>query len=97
MSFAMARKYPYKISGIIPCGAGFDDDSYKRPQNIAVYALTGTSDFNRNEVENMARRLGWGGNSMIEFKVFDGGHQWPPAGEMAAAVRWLNKKYTGNK
>lgn len=97
MSFAMARKYPYKISGIIPCSAGFDEDSYIRPQNMAVYALTGISDFNKNEVENMARRLGWGGNSMIELKVFNGGHQWPPAEEMATAVRWLSGKYTGNK
>lgn len=89
MSFYMARMYPSMIAGVIPCCAGFPDDSYSPPPNLKVYGLSGTSDFNNKEVKSILRSMGWPNNENTQFNEFNGGHGWPPKENLETAMDWL--------
>jgi predicted esterase len=82
------------VAGVIGAGAGFPNGSPTWGLGIAsqnpfpFYGAVGTTDFNYEEVAALDSLLG-----AIDLphrtEVFEGGHQWLPAGLAMRAVEWM--------
>lgn len=73
------------IAGVIGCGAGFQP----RPgQAWPYYGLVGTEDFNLIEFQQLDQALA-PFQVAHHIETFAGGHAWPEAGEVDAALDWL--------
>jgi len=73
------------IAGVIASSAGFPDSQPRRSVSFALFATTGTSDFNYIEMHQLDRKL----TSPHRLAVFDGGHTLPPADVALEAIEWL--------
>jgi dienelactone hydrolase len=73
------------IAGVIASSAGFPDSEPRQSVPFALFATTGTSDFNYIEMHQLDRKL----TSPHRLAVFDGGHTLPPADVALEAIEWL--------
>jgi hypothetical protein len=73
------------IAGVIASSAGFPDSEPRPSVPFALFATTGTSDFNYIEMHQLDRKL----TSPHRLAVFDGGHTLPPADVAVEAIEWL--------
>jgi hypothetical protein len=73
------------IAGVIASAAGFADSQPRQTVSFALFATTGTEDFNYVEMRQLDRKL----TSPHRLVVFDGGHTLPPADVALEAVEWL--------
>lgn len=77
---------PLNIRGILTCGAGVPKGSWFGVPPYAIVSIAGDADMNLSEVNSFTTQK----TDLLSryFKIyFDGGHAWPPIGEMKFA--WL--------
>ena len=76
-------------AGVLLNGAGFSPKSPVSPdKSFAVFAATGTYDFNYPEIIRMDEQLGKLAQPHF-LRRFDGPHQWAPAEAMNEALAWF--------
>jgi predicted esterase len=89
VAFATALAYQPAVAGVIACSAGFPGNAAPAPGlAFAVFATTGTEDFNFPEMQQLKRKL----DAIAvrnQLKVFAGGHDWAPADLCAQAIAWM--------
>jgi dienelactone hydrolase len=77
------------VAGVIACSGGFPPRvSASTPVPFVVFGTTGTEDFNFPEMQQLKRKLDVAGVAN-RLAVFEGGHDWPPAGVCGDAIVWL--------
>ena len=90
---ALAFRYPSKICGVLPLGAGWPVNTTLVPSTDAlnVYMIIGTQDSNyTHDIPDTQGKLIDAG-IRCAVKTFNGGHVWPPADMILAGCQWLNK------
>jgi dienelactone hydrolase len=75
-------------AGVIACGGGFPGGYTPQPFPFAFFGIAGRDDFNYIELRRLNRDLETLG-AVRRLKVFDGGHEWPPATVATEAIEWL--------
>lgn len=75
-----------KVAGVFASSAGYPDAEPRKTVPFAVFATTGTEDFNHLELRKLDREL----TSPHRLTVFDGGHAWPPAAVVLDGVEWMD-------
>jgi poly(3-hydroxybutyrate) depolymerase len=89
IAIALALSNPGAVAGVIACSGGFPRAESPAPGLLfAVFATTGTEDFNFPEMQQLKRKLNQAG-MQNRLAVFAGGHDWPPASVAAQAIAWL--------
>ncbi|HXL80071.1 MAG TPA: hypothetical protein VN951_04270 [Pyrinomonadaceae bacterium] len=89
VAFATALAYQGAVAGVIACSASFPGNAPPAPGlAFAVFATTGTEDFNFPEMQQLKRKLDEVG-VRNHLEVFQGGHDWAPADLCAQAIAWL--------
>lgn len=82
---AMLGLAPLRIRGILTCGAGISSGAWFGVPPYVIVSIAGTRDLNLNEVKYFTTQK----KELLSryFKIyFEGGHSWPPAGEMKMAM-----------
>jgi poly(3-hydroxybutyrate) depolymerase len=89
VAFATALAYQGAVAGVIACSAGFPGNAPPAPGlAFAVFATTGTEDFNFPEMQQLKRKLDSVG-ARNHLEVFAGGHDWAPADLCTQAIAWM--------
>jgi hypothetical protein len=73
------------IAGVIASSAGYADSRPRASVRFAVFATTGTEDFNYIEMRMLDRKL----KSPHHLAVFTGGHTLPPNAVALEAIEWM--------
>jgi dienelactone hydrolase len=74
-----------RIAGVIASSAGYPDSQPRSNVPFAVFATTGTEDFNYIEMRLLDRKL----TSPHYLAVFNGGHTLPPDAVALEAIEWM--------
>ena len=84
-------------AGVFLNGAGFDAGAAPPPdgREFAVFATTGTEDFNYPEVVEMDQKLAAAYPHWL--RIYDGPHQWAPKEVASEALAWFRIVATGKK
>ncbi len=78
-----------KARGVVSCGAGLPGvDVTKLNRPLYFYGIVGNQDFNYQELMRFKDRPN-DDHFIYEISVFNGGHQWPPAGNIEKALIWF--------
>lgn len=89
---ALAFRYPSKICGVLPLGAGWPVNTTLEPSTDAlnVYMIVGTQDSNYTQdiPSTQGKLIDYSIRCVV--KTFNGGHVWPPADMILAGCQWLN-------
>jgi pimeloyl-ACP methyl ester carboxylesterase len=81
-----------RVAGVIACGAGFSgEDGSVTIGNIPYAAIVGYRDMNFEEMLGITAQLDKERKENL-LLLFNGGHDWPPVEQIAAAVLWLKKE-----
>jgi len=75
-------------AGVLLVGAGFGNAPPSRDNSFAVFATTGTYDFNYPELSDLDEKLEQAGFPHA-LRYFDGSHHWAPASVIDEAFAWL--------
>jgi predicted esterase len=92
---AFALELRGTVAGVIGAGAGSGAEAEglaaaaAGDSTFAFVAVTGTDDFNNEEVRALAERLD-AARVPNRLAVFRGPHEWPPASVCADALEWLS-------
>jgi hypothetical protein len=81
------------ITGVIGCGAGLPGDQNLVPSkasSFVYYGIAGTMDMNWLEMSELMTFFNNNTSVIPYLRIFDGGHQWPPADILNEAVEWIN-------
>ena len=85
----MAYRYAGQFAGVIGAGSGFPTDHDPAPDTpFAFFATIGNLDFNYYEMRLLEPKLKSAGNP-YRIRVFDGGHDWPPAELCTEELEWM--------
>lgn len=78
------------ITGVIACGAGFSETASPifQKQEFSYVGICGNEDMNYREMLEVSAYL-TKTNQDHTLITFDGGHSWPPPGEISKAFDWL--------
>jgi len=76
------------IAGIVGCSAGLPDIKQNPVGPFSYLAVTGTQDFNYNEMQQLDESLE-SAKYQHHLLVFDGKHQWPPKEMIPDIFTWL--------
>ncbi len=74
------------VAGVFAASAGYPDAAPRKTVPFAIFATTGTEDFNHLELRTLDREL----TSPHRLTVFEGGHAWPPAALVLDGVEWMD-------
>jgi hypothetical protein len=91
-ALALAFRYPSKICGVLPLGAGWPVNTTLVPSTDAlnVCMIIGTQDSNyTHDIPDTQGKLIDAGIRCV-VKTFNGGHVWPSADMILAGCQWLN-------
>jgi predicted esterase len=85
------------INGVIACGAGFAQgdqgtgNDFINPARIIPYVgIVGNRDMNFEEMVGVKEQLSASKHKNL-LLLFEGEHEWPPAGSLGVAIRWLQQ------
>lgn len=95
-SWGFAQALEDRLAGVIACAGGVQTSTYGRPEDevgFAYYGITGTDDFNYQEMMELEAHLDEVG-SPHHFEVFDGRHGWAPRESLQRAVDWMTLRFT---
>jgi dienelactone hydrolase len=93
-AIAFALELRGTVAGVIGAGAGSGAEAdalataARGDSTFAYFAVTGTDDFNNEEVRALAERLD-AAHVPNRLAIFDGPHQWPPASVCGDALDWM--------
>ena len=93
-AIAFALELRGTVAGVIGAGAGSGAEAdalataARGDSTFAYFAVTGTDDFNNEEVRALAERLD-AARVPNRLAIFDGPHEWPPASVCGDALDWL--------
>jgi predicted esterase len=92
LAWEFAGQLEGRVAGIFGASASLTPRAISLPlppARVPFYGTTGALDFNHDEVVRFAKRLEtWALPHRI--RVFDGGHQWPPAPLATEALDWFD-------
>ena len=74
-----------KVAGVFAASAGYPDAEPRKAVPFAIFATTGTEDFNHLELRKFDRAL----TTPHRLRGFEGGHAWPPAELVLDGVEWM--------
>jgi dienelactone hydrolase len=76
--------------GVIACSAGFPQSGEETPSKIPFifFGTAGTEDFNYRELRRLDGELD-DRKATHRIVIFEGGHEWAPAGLLGEAVLWI--------
>jgi dienelactone hydrolase len=85
----MAYRYSGQFAGVIGAGSGFPTDHDPTSDTpFAFFATVGNLDFNYYEMRLLEPKLKAAGIP-YRIRVFDGGHDWPPAELCTEELEWM--------
>jgi tetratricopeptide (TPR) repeat protein len=85
----MAYRYSGQFAGVIGAGSGFPTDHDPTPDTpFAFFGTVGNLDFNYYEMRLLQPKLKAAGVP-YRIRVFDGGHDWPPAEICTEELEWM--------